>query len=323
VGENRQSSGFGSEGSDIDIPKVLGSWQKAGDPRLFKLIISPEFGERLDLKTHTRNLMERMERDLGTKLEWVAIIHRNTEHPHVHVALRGIDERGIALRLPREYIKNGIRQHAEELATEQLGYRTQLDAEESQRREVHQARFTSLDRAIKNAGQLSPDGAIITIGPDIRSLYAKRRLIVLQDMGLAEQKSAEKWRVNANFEHILREMQKVADRQKALTAHRALISDPNLPFQVTDLRSVDQLRGRVLGHGEEESTGRTYMLLEGDDQKVHFIYHNRAVQEARHEGQLSPDARVVLNRNGKRIQCFTFAGAPEKQSPKLSRGRGK
>jgi hypothetical protein len=323
AGENLQSPGFGSTGSDIDIPKVLGTWQKAGDPRLFKLIISPEFGERLDLETHTRNLMERMERDLGTKLEWIAIIHRNTEHPHVHVALRGIDERGMALRLPREYIKNGIRQHAEELATKQLGYRTQLDAEEAHRREVHHARFTSLDRAIRKAGQLSPEGAAITIVRDLRSVYAKRRLIVLQEMGLAEQVAGEKWRVNANFEHILREMQKVADRQKALAAHRTLISDPNLPFQVTDLRNIDQLRGRVLGHGEEESTGRTYMLLESDDQKVHFIYHNRAIEKARHEGQLSPDTSVILSRNGERIRCFKSAGSPQNHSDKLSRGRGR
>jgi type IV secretory pathway VirD2 relaxase len=302
VGEKPLLWGFGSADSDIDIPKVLGGWQKAGDPRLFKLIISPEFGDRLDLKTHTRNLMERMERDLGTKLERVAIIHRNTEHAHVHVALRGIDERGIALRLPREYIKNGIRQRAEALATEQLGYRTQLDAEEAQRREVHQARFTSLDRAIKKAGQLNPDGAAITISSDVWSAYAKRRLIVLQEMGLAEQISAEKWRVNSNFEYILREMQKVADRQKALAAHRALISDPTLPFQVTDLRDIDQLRGRVLGHGEEESTGRTYMLLEGDDQKIHFIYHNRAMQRARHEGRLSLNSNVILSSKGERVE---------------------
>jgi hypothetical protein len=60
-------------------------------------------------------------------------------------------------------------------------------------------------------------------------------------------------------------MQKTADRQKALAAHRALISDPRLPFQVTDFRRVDHVTGRVLGHGEEDSTGRTYMLLEGDD----------------------------------------------------------
>ena len=164
AGENPPERGFGSAaGPDIDIPRTLGAWQANGDPRLFKLIISPEFGDRLDLEAHTRNLMERMERDLGTKLEWTAIIHRNTEHPHVHLALRGLDENGAALRLPREYIQSGIRRHAEELATQQLGYRTQLDAEEAQRREVHQPRFTSLDRAIKNAGQPSPDGATINV----------------------------------------------------------------------------------------------------------------------------------------------------------------
>jgi len=139
AGQEPEQRGFGSAGGDVDIPATLGQWQKAGDPRLFKLITSPEFGDRLDLEKHTRDLMARMERDLKTKLEWVAIIHRNTEHPHVHIALRGVDESGTALRLPREFVKSGIRQHAEELATQQLGYRTRLDAEEAQRREVHQA----------------------------------------------------------------------------------------------------------------------------------------------------------------------------------------
>ncbi len=292
----------------MDIPKTLGTWQTDGDPRLFKLIISPEFGDRLDLEAHTRNLMERMERDLGTKLEWTAIIHRNTEHLHVHVALRGIDENGAALRLPREYIQSGIRRHAEELATQQLGYRTQLDAEEAQRREVHQPRFTSLDRVIKNAGEPSPDGASIKVTGDLRSAFAKKRLIVLAEMGLAEQVIPGSWRVNANFEHILREMQKTADRQKALGAHRALMSDPNLPFQVTDIRRIEQLRGRVLGHGEEESTGHTYMLLEGDDRKVHFIYHNSAILQARHAGRFVVGSHVSVTGLG-----VQFASAEDKE----------
>ncbi len=117
-------------------------------------------------------------------------------------------------------------------------------------------------------------------------------------MGLAEQVTANCWRVHANFEHILREMQKTADRQKALAAHRALMSDPNLPFQVTDIRRIEQLRGRVLGHGEEESTGRTYMLLEGEDRKVHFIYHNGAMLKARGAGQLPPNSSVIVTSHG-------------------------
>ena len=68
----------------------LEKWQHEGDPRLWKLIISPEFGKRVDLNQLTLDVMTRMEKDLGTRLEWVAVAHFNTEHPHVHVALRGI-----------------------------------------------------------------------------------------------------------------------------------------------------------------------------------------------------------------------------------------
>jgi type IV secretory pathway VirD2 relaxase len=50
------------------------------------MIVSPEFGERIDLNRLTRDLMGKMEKDLDTRLEWVAVPHFNTEHPHVHVA---------------------------------------------------------------------------------------------------------------------------------------------------------------------------------------------------------------------------------------------
>jgi type IV secretory pathway VirD2 relaxase len=32
--------------------------------------------------------MRQMEADLGTKLDWVAVNHYNTGHPHVHVIVR-------------------------------------------------------------------------------------------------------------------------------------------------------------------------------------------------------------------------------------------
>jgi hypothetical protein len=57
-------------------------------------------------------------------------------------------------------------------------------------------------------------------------------------------------------------MQRTDDRQRSLAAHAVPASDPRLPSRVTDLGNVQQLEGRVLGHGEEESTGRTYMILE-------------------------------------------------------------
>ncbi|HEV8590977.1 MAG TPA: hypothetical protein VGQ55_02665, partial [Pyrinomonadaceae bacterium] len=76
--QSRGREGFGPAGDGIGIDSTLHQWQTAGDKRLFKVIISPEFGDRLDLKKFTRNLMAEMQRDLGTRLEWVAAEHHNT-----------------------------------------------------------------------------------------------------------------------------------------------------------------------------------------------------------------------------------------------------
>ena len=100
----------------------------------------------VDLRRLTGDLMERMEKDLGTDLEWVAVEHHNTEHPHAHVVVRGVRSDGTALRMSRDYIQQGIRSAAEHLCTRQIGYRTELDATEAERREISESRFTSLDR---------------------------------------------------------------------------------------------------------------------------------------------------------------------------------
>ena len=64
-----------------------------GDRHHFRFIISPEGAERLDLKVFTQELVAHMEQDLGTRLEWVAGEHHDTDNPHVHVMIRGKDER--------------------------------------------------------------------------------------------------------------------------------------------------------------------------------------------------------------------------------------
>src|SRR5262245_52223255 len=82
--ERRKGSGFDRDNGNRDLATTLGTWQQAGDPRMFKLIISPEFGDRLDLQALTRGVMSKIESDIGTRLEWIATVHRNTEYPHVH-----------------------------------------------------------------------------------------------------------------------------------------------------------------------------------------------------------------------------------------------
>ena len=295
-------------GLAVDPAKELERWQSEGDPRLWKLIVSPEFGERLDLNQLTRDLMTRMERDLGTKLEWVAVTHFNTEHPHVHVALRGIREDGSALELPRDYVRHGIRAIAEDLCTRQLGHRNQLDVIEAERREIQERRFTSLDRMINranppeqaDAGSTAEHFVVRRLGENAgrpRDQHIDARLIVLQQMGLAEPASPREWLVRRDFETVLKAMQRSGDRQKMLASHGALLSDERLPLVVLDMRKLKTLDGRVIAHGEEEvgkSAGRHYLLLEGTDAIVHLIYYTPEMEEARSRSQLGANSFIQL-----------------------------
>jgi type IV secretory pathway VirD2 relaxase len=303
--ENIKAVGFSASETAVNVAEHLASWQSAGDERMFKIIVSPEFGERMDLERYTRNLMRRIEQSLLTKLEWVAVVHHNTEHPHIHIALRGLDDRGAALRLPRAFIQSGIRRHAEELATHELGFRTERDALEAQRREVQQLRFTSLDRIIQRSRGNAADYFTVRREPiDSRRQYARAqdhhvlaRLAKLEQIGLAARADRHSWLVRGDFEDVLRTMQRTNDRQKMLARHAALVSDERLPLQITPFPAISVLEGRVLGNGHEENTGRPYLLLEGVEGKIHFLWQSAEIQSARRQRLLRVNSFVRIEKH--------------------------
>ena len=298
-------SGFDAARTDVNIAALLDAWQKAGDERIFKIIVSPEFGERMNLKDQTRKLIKLMENDLGTPLQWVAATHFNTEHPHVHIALRGRDQAGTPLRLPRDYIRSGIRTHAEHLATKALGFRTERDANDAQRREIDQNHYTGLDRIIQRSNDKQSPSFLITIDATSTRLSERERILQqnlgarlahLEKMGIARSVAPQQWTVQSDFEGVLRTLQRSSDRQKVLAAHGALLSDPRLPFEITDIRKLRVVEGRVLLHAEDEGSGRRYFLLEAIDAKVHLIYHTHAIEDARHAGKLGVNNFVRLEK---------------------------
>lgn len=310
--ENIKAVGFSATETAVDVAGRLASWQSEGDERIFKIIVSPEFGERINLEKHTRDLMRRIEQSLITKLEWVAVVHHNTQHPHIHIALRGLDDRGTALRLPRAFIQSGIRRHAEELATKELGFRTERDALEAQRREVQQLRFTSLDRIIQRSRGEDENYFAVRREPvepwqryaKAQDHYVVARLAKLEQIGLAARTDRHSWLVRGDFEDVLRTMQQANDRQKMLARHAALVSDPRLPLQITQFPAISLLEGRVLGHGHEESTGRPYLLLEGVEGKIHFLWQNADIQGARRQGQLRVNSFVRMEKQFASIRPF-------------------
>jgi hypothetical protein len=295
-------AGFGHPGSEVDVAETLREWQESGDERLWKIIISPEFGERLDLERLTRDIVKQAERDLGTPLEWVAVTHFNTEHPHVHLVIRGRRNDGASLTLPRAYVQHGLRQAAGQACTLQLGPRTELDAIEAEGREVSDRRYTSLDRTIERLAHDGGDPRFLhlqtpALAADVRQQHVAIRLAALQAMGLAERVGANDWRVRRDFQTVLRAMQRANDRQKMLAGKGSLLSDERLQMVVTNPRQLRDLQGRVLIHGEEEQGSRHYMLLEGTDARIHLLYYTPEMEAARSQGKLRVNNFVRLRRH--------------------------
>jgi type IV secretory pathway VirD2 relaxase len=293
----QRQAGFDQTEDKLDVAERLNGWQQAGDPRLWKIILSPEFGDRLDIQAFARGVMERVEERIGDRVEWVAVAHYNTGHPHIHVAMRGIDRHGREVRLAGDFVKHGIRKIAKEWCTQELGYRTRAQAMEAQRRDVSKMRYTGLDRMIARANLASAEGTHFPVtcqGGGGRAQFVVARLATLEGMGLAHRVSADTWEVRRNFDSILRGVGKMADRQKTLAAGGILRSDERLPIQPLDHPAVDWVEGRILVHGEEEN-GPSYMMLESTDAKVYAINHTRRMQQMRNAGRLQVNSFVRLS----------------------------
>jgi len=236
---------------------------------------------------------------------------------------------GQPLHFKREYVKQGIRGIAEDLCTRQLGYRTSRDAAEAERREIGELRFTSLDRAIFRELDNSiwePESPYFTLvkNPlqgglnDPARLHANHvvaRLAVLQRMGLAESAGPNTWHVRYDFEEVLRAIQRTADRQKTLAAHGVPLSDDRLPIDVLDMHDLTAVEGRILVHGQDEQSGRNYLMLEGTDAKVHFIQYTPEMELLRADGGLRTNSFLRLRRvlaNGQPVVAVQDLGDSEK-----------
>jgi type IV secretory pathway VirD2 relaxase len=248
-----------------------------GDRHHFRFIVSPEnAAEMEDLRAFTRDLMRRAEQDLGTRLDWVAVDHWNTDQPHVHVLVRGVTDDGADLVISRDYISRGLRGRAEELVGLELGPRSERAIHSALEREVGAERWTSLDRALRaTAG----DGAGITdLRPGGESDPELRRLLVgraqaLERLGLAEPVGSAQWTLKPDLEPTLRALGERGDIIK--TMHRALSRGDRVPDPGAFAIHGDEqpsLLGRLADRGlQDELKGSAYVVIDGVDGRAHHI----------------------------------------------------
>lgn len=249
-----------------------------GDRHQFRFIVSAEDGaEYPDLKPYIRRLMAQAEHDLGTRLDWVAVDHFNTDQPHTHIMLRGVDDRGKNLVIAREYIAHGFRERAAELATLDLGPRTDREIQERLRRDVERERLTASDRRLLRR----MDAARITSpahNDPFQQAVATGRLRKLGAMGLAEDLGAGRWRLADGLEDTLRRMGERGDiirlMQRELTARRLERAPAD---RVIEGELNAPIIGRVIQRGfSDEHRDRHYLIVDGIDGRVHHLDIGRA-----------------------------------------------
>jgi type IV secretory pathway VirD2 relaxase len=301
-------------GRDIDAADGKAFLDRcAGDRHQFRFIVSAEDGaEYPDLKPYVRRLMAQAEHDLGTKLDWVAVDHFNTDNPHTHIMLRGVDDQGQNLVIAREYIAHGLRERAAELATLDLGPRTDREIQDRLRHDVEQDRLTAIDRRLLRR----MDAERIT-GPahndPFQQAVATGRLRKLAAMGLAEDLGGGRWRLAAEMEETLRRM---GERGDIIRLMQREITASGLERAPADRTIEEILRapiiGRVIQRGfSDEHRDRHYLMIDGIDGRAHYLDIGRAsATEALPEGAI---VRVAPRITGVREVDRTIAAVGQAQ----------
>jgi type IV secretory pathway VirD2 relaxase len=285
------------------------------DRHQFRFIVSAEDGVELaDPRVTTRDLMKQMEADLGTKLDWIAVDHHNTGHPHTHIIVRGVTDDGKTLNIAGDYIAHGIRERASEVVTRELGRQTEQEVARSLEREVDADRFTRLDRML--IAEQRSRNEFADLRPDrdmLDSLRQNRALLIqrarkLERMGLATEVEVGRWSLSPGAESALRELGEQGDIIR--TMHRALTREglsearPISAYVLHGEKVTEPIVGRVLdkGLGGDEMGERVRLVIDGVDGRVHHLEMDPARAEGMQRGMIvaagaEPTGPRVADRN--------------------------
>lgn len=303
-------------GADTDAADHRAFAERCHDDRHhFRFTVAPEdAGDLADLKAFTRDLMADMSRDLGTRLDWVAVDHWNTGHPHVHVIVRGKADDGRDLVIARDYISRGMRSRAEHLVSLELGPRSDRQIRSALQGEVEAERWTSLDRAL--AAEAAAHERVVDLRPqrNMNPADESRTLLIarmdkLERLGLARPLGPAQWMLAEEAEPTLRDLAIRGDIVKRI--HRGLgtinvergVSD----FVLESVGGASPVIGRLVGKGlDDELTGSAYAVVDGIDGRVHHV--RIADPEALNDAVVGGivEVRRLDSGNGRREQLAAF-----------------
>lgn len=301
--DGAKAEAFNAHEEAIDARAHVAAW--ADDRHHFRFVISPEHGDQIsDMRGYVREVMARAGADLGeAKLDWLAVVHANTDQPHAHVLVRGRRESGRDLVIPRAYVSYGLRGRAQEVAQERLGEVSRDAGEKRLVREAQADRFTALDRELE--GFADGRGFIGRRGDlargDAYGCLMRRRLAHLERLRLAERapggwQMAERWPA----------------RLRAIEAERDVIGQMHARRRegVRDIRPLEarDVAGQVVASGRHDELGqRPFVIVRDAAGREHYA----ALPAGEAPPALGNAARLRMTMAG-RAQAFDL-GKPDAQ----------
>jgi hypothetical protein len=155
----------------------------------FKFIVSPECS-RIDLPALVKTLVKRMEKITGYSFVWMAATHTDTDHPHAHLLINGVDKTGKDVWFDKLFVTQTIREMSRQICTEMIGKRSQEEIRASILESYKSNRYCSFDDVIReqeeplHAAEEAYESQIRTFNDLIL-----KRLLHLTKLGLAKKKN--------------------------------------------------------------------------------------------------------------------------------------
>lgn len=283
----------------------------ATDKHHFRFIVSPENSHNLDMREFAEELVKRMEQDLNTRLDCIVVNHYNTDTPHTHLMVRGIDDQGRDLVISRDYIANGVRGRASEIATERLGYRCELEIREGMTKDVTKDRFTQIDRDLLKLAAASEDMEVDLRNHPVNFRHSfavfkrsvqMQRLKHLEELELAKEVSPGVWTIADNMETTLRNLGTRGDIIK--TMHRSL-KEAGQERVIFDPKSArTPITGVVVDKGlSDELHERKYLIISATDNRAYYVPLTKYSEEPGHEAV--PGSIVTVSAHAPALEIKT------------------
>ena len=263
---------YASDDSLVVLKEKIEDFKKSD--HIFNIIVSPEDGDKLDLKRFTRDLINIVEQDLQTKLDWVAGNHYDTDNPHVHILIKGLDDTGKKLLMTRDYISRGIRARACQVANRHLGLRTQEEIVESLKLNLSSNKKTALDEILlKNAqdNQVCLKSLARNSEDELPRFLFERRLQFLEEKNLASKLSSDRWELKETLLDGLRQIHRTSSIIQKISGSVSVDKDA---CEIVSFASLSDrsISGHVIKRGYVDKHGhKEFLLVKSKEKKLLYV----------------------------------------------------